>query len=119
MDQNKNKQTYDLEVRTYNFALNCRNFIKLLEINTINNEYQRQLTRSSGSVAANYIEANESLSKRDFIHRIKLSLKETKESRLWLKLCYVWPYMEKQRLELINEASELTKIFSAIIEKSK
>ena len=47
-------------------------------------EYGKQLARSSGSQAANYIEANESLSKKDFSHRAKICRKEAKESKLWV-----------------------------------
>lgn len=72
----------------------------------------KQLVRSSGSVAANYIEANESLSKKDFVMRIKICRKEAKESALWLRLL-------DEPGELTQEARELTKIFGAIIEKSK
>lgn len=70
------------------------------------------MVRSSGSVAANYIEANESLSKKDFVMRIKICRKEAKESRLWLRLC-------DENGELIKESAELTKIFGAILEKCK
>ena len=78
-----------------------------------NIEYEKQLIRSSGSQAANYIEANEGLSKKDFRHRMKISRKEIKESRLWLRLCIV----SSQELE--TKRIELIKIFSSIIEKSK
>ena len=87
MIQKQKTKIYDLEDRTYEFAKNCRNFIKSIPKDLSNIEYGKQLVRSSGSQAANYIEANESLSKKDFFHRIKICRKETKESRLWLRLC--------------------------------
>ena len=72
------------------------------------------------SVGANYIEANEALSKKDFIIRIKICRKEAKESRYWLKLIEVNDKnAEKQRQSLIQEVTELMKIFGAILEKSK
>ena len=80
---------FDLENRTYNFAKRCRNFVKELPRTISNIEYGKQLIRSSGSQAANYIEANECLSKKDFYHRIKICRKESKESRLWLRLCVI------------------------------
>lgn len=87
MNQNTNSKQYDLEERTAKFAECCRDFVKKL-IRTISNiEYGKQLIRSSGSQAANYIEANEALSKKDFIYRIRICRKETKESCLWLRLC--------------------------------
>src|SRR3989344_2190587 len=89
MIKKSNSKLYDLEERTYQFAKRCRNYINKLPKTIANLEYGKQLARSSGSQAANYIEANESLSKKDFSHRIKISRKEAKESRLWLRLCDV------------------------------
>jgi len=82
-----NSKQYDLEERTARFAEQCRDFVKKLPKTISNIEYGRQLIRSSGSQASNYIEANESLSKKDFAHRIRICRKETKESCLWLRLC--------------------------------
>ena len=111
---------YDLEERTFKFALNCREFVKKLSRTISNIEYGKQLIKSSGSQAANYIEANEALSKKDFVHRVKISRKEVKESRLWLKLCDIGFNQELSETQkrLIQEATELTKIFSSILEKS-
>ena len=77
--------------------------------------------RSSGSVAANYIEANESLSKKDFVMRIKICKKEAKETCLWLRLVDTGQEKapELKRNHLFDEATQLMKIFGAIIEKSK
>lgn len=108
---------YDLEERTYKFAKRCRDFVNKLPKSISNLEYARQLIRSSGSVAANYIEANESLSKKDFVHRIKICRKESKESRLWIKLCEVNRNVGAKGLA--KEATEFIKIFSSILGKSK
>lgn len=117
----QNRTIYDLEERTYKFALDCREFVKLLPKSIPNFEYSKQLIRSSGSQAANYIEANESLGKKDFMMRIKICRKESKESRLWLKLCDL--NEDKTLLDvrerLIRESMELTKIFGSILEKCK
>ena len=77
--------------------------------------------RASGSVGANYIEANESLSNRDFLMRIKICRKEAKESRYWLRLVGAGDdaTVEKDRLDLLKEATELTNIFGAIFRKSE
>ncbi|NOQ24041.1 MAG: four helix bundle protein [Bacteroidales bacterium] len=114
-------KTYDLEERTFLFAKEVRLFIKTLEKTIANNEDAKQVVRSSGSVGANYIEANESLSKKDFVYRIKISRKEAKESTYWLRLINETnENLNKQMVEkLIQESTELKKIFSAIIEKSK
>ena len=86
MSESGENRPYDLEERTYAFARDVRAFIKLLDRTIANVEDARQVVRSSGSVAANYIEANESLSKKDFRMRIKIGRKEAKESHLWLDL---------------------------------
>ena len=115
-----NTKQYDLEERTYEYAKECRDFVKELPKSVVNYEYGRQLIRASGSQAANYIEANEALSKKDFTMRIKISRKEAKESAYWLRLLYLGPRhdLEQQRQKLINEATELMKIFSSIMRKS-
>ena len=112
---------YDLEERTFQFAKNVSLYIKKLSKTISNIEYGKQVVRSSGSVGANYIEANEALSKKDFIMRIKLCRKEAKESAYWIRLIIETngeKYTENGR-NLFNEATELKKIFSAILEKSK
>jgi len=112
---------YDLEERTFQFAKEVRVFIKTLEKTIANNEDAKQVIRSSGSIGSNYIEANESLSKKDFVFRLKISRKEAKESIYWLKLINETNELINNQLskKLIQEATELKKILSAIIEKSK
>lgn len=121
MSQNLNNKPFDLEERTHNFAQEVRSFIRQVPRTISNIQDCKQLVRSSGSVAANYIEANESLSKKDFAHRIKICKKESKESRLWLKLIDVGNDVNlvSQRDRLVSETLELMKIFGSIIEKSK
>ena len=84
-DKLQTKQ-YDLEDRTFAFAKDVREFAKHIPRTIANIEDTKQVVRASGSVGANYIEANESLSKKDFIMRIKICRKEAKESRYWLRL---------------------------------
>lgn len=107
---------YDLETRTFEFAKRVRAFVKSLPKNIISIEDGKQLIRSSGSVGANYIEANESFSKKDFFMRIKICRKEAKESRYWLQLIEV---ESKERENLIKEATKLMNIFGAIIRNAK
>jgi four helix bundle protein len=108
----------DLEERTFVFARSIRAFIKTLPRTVGNTEDIRQLVRASGSVAANWIEADEALSKKDFLMRAKICRKEAKESRLFLRLLEVEPANRASRDQLAVEAYELTLIFSAIISKS-
>tara|TARA_R110001632_G_scaffold65515_2_gene155138 strand:+ start:505 stop:858 length:354 start_codon:yes stop_codon:yes gene_type:complete len=110
---------YDLEERTFLFAKEIRKLISELKktINVI--EDGKQLIRSSGSVAANYIEANEHLSNKDFAYRLKICKKEAKESILWLRLLKTEKNLNNHKKidQLIQECTELKLIFSSIIHK--
>ncbi|HVM47687.1 MAG TPA: four helix bundle protein [Candidatus Acidoferrum sp.] len=120
MAGNGNNKQYDLEERTYEFARDVRAFIKKLPRTLANIEDARQVINSSGSVGANYIEANEALSRKDFLMRIKICRKEAKESRLWLRLLYTGEKKDADTVRgaLIQEAVELTSIFGAIVRKA-
>jgi four helix bundle protein len=98
-----------------------RVFVKKLRKTIANIEDGKQLIKASGSVGANYIEANEALSKKDFIMRIKICRKEAKESRYWLKLIDTEGDLELQdeRKNLEQETAELTNIFGSILRKSE
>lgn len=111
-------KTYDLEERTFEFARNIRAFVRKVVKDIPNIEDCKQVVRSSGSVAANYIEANEALSKKDFLMRSKICRKEAKESRLWLRLILA-EGIESERARLEQEAKERTHISGAIITKSE
>lgn len=109
---------FELEERTFKFAAGiiklCRNVSK----DTINDCVTRQLIRSSGSVGANYREANEALSKKDFLHRMKITRKECKESSYWLRLLQESTLISSKIIEPhINESRELRNIFTSIINK--
>ena len=86
-DQN-NKPVYDLEERTFQFEKSVRLFIKTIPRTLATIEDSKQLVKASGSVGANYREANEALCKKDFLMRIKISRKEEKESGYWLRLIH-------------------------------
>lgn len=120
IDNQSNRQ-YDLEERTLEFARRVRTFVKKLPKTVANIEDSKQVIRSSGSIGANYIEANEALSKKDFIHRIKICRKESKESRYWLQLVDIGSKaeLEKEREQLIQEATEFMNIFGSIVRKSE
>jgi four helix bundle protein len=120
MTGENNQKTYDLEERTFEFAKAVRIFIKKLPKTISNIEDSKQVTRSSGSMGANYIEANEALSKKDFAMRIKICRKESKETVYWLRLIDTGESkeLENERQKLAQEATELMMIFSAIMRKS-
>ena len=112
-------KTYDLEERTFQFARRVRAFVKHLHRSICNLEDGKQLVRSYGSVGANYIEANESVSKKDFVLRVRIARKEAKESRYWLRLLDAGgaAEVEHERDALIQEATELMRILGAILQK--
>ena len=118
MTANQRKK-YDLEERTYVFAKNVRTLAAKLPKAIWFTEDIKQLVRASGSVGANYIEANESLSKKDFLMRIKICKKEAKETRYWLNLSEPKNGFSELRSHLISESEELMKIFGAILQKVK
>ena len=122
MENTENSKPYDLEERTFLFARNVRRLIKKLSKNELVADDLRQVIRSSGSVGANYIEANEALGKKDFAMRIRISRKESKESNYWLRLLNDNEYdteIHEEIQELAQEANELMKIFGAILQKTK
>jgi four helix bundle protein len=114
----ENSKPRDLEDRTFLFAESVRALVKKLPRTIGNIEDVRQLVRASGSVAANWIEADEALSKKDFILRVKICRKEAKESRLFRRLVESGIENATRREALAAEARELTLIFASIISKS-
>jgi len=117
MKEDESPKRFDLEERTFAFAKRVCEFVKRLSKTIGNVEDSRQLVRSSGSVGANYIEANESFSKKDFVLRIKICRKEAKESRYWLRLIEAMEESLASERELL--AQELMNIFGAIVRQSE
>jgi len=110
---------FDLEERTLEFSKRIIRLCKRLTKDAINRELIDQLICASGSVGANYREANDALSKRDFVHRIKVTRREAKEAHYWLQLMSeANPAQGKDIAELLEEVLEFKKIFSAIADKA-
>jgi four helix bundle protein len=121
-NQNNNLQTkkYDLEERTAKFAENIIDLMKKLPNNPITKRPIEQIIGSSGSIAANYCEANEAESKKDFIHKVSICKKETKETRPWVRLlARINPEFKENFKIQWKEANELLLIFSSIIRSSR
>ena len=110
---------YDLEERTFEFANDVRLFIKSLPKTIANIEDAKQIVRSSGSVGANYIEANEKLSKKDFLLRMKISRKEAKESVYWLRLIDAANELENGNSFFIYQSSAVDGISSCCFDGSQ
>ena len=119
MPHSANSKPYDLEERTLQFAKASRVFLKQLPRTIANIEDAKQFVRASGSVGANYIEANECIGKKDFVMKVKTCRREAKESRFWLRLVDTGgtELLEQTRKKLYQEAYELLLIFSSIIQK--
>lgn len=117
--EQENPEAPDLEERTYLFAENVRRLARKLPKTDTNREDLPQLIRSSASTAANYLEANDALGRKDFLMRLRIARKEAKESRLFLRLleCNNDEH-ENERSTLVQEALELKLILSAILQKS-
>jgi four helix bundle protein len=113
------ERSKDLIKRTFEFALLVRRFVNRLPKSIENYEDAKQLVRSSGSVAANYIEAQEGLSRKDFFYRTKVCRQEVRESGLWLRLLETGedPSVISQRNQLVTEGDELKRIISSIAGK--
>ena len=119
MLSNENPKPFDLEERTFQFAKTSRAFVKQLPRTISNIEDAKQFIRASGSIGANYIEANEAIGKKDFVMKVKICRREAKESRYWLRLIDIDGKLEMEQARLLNEADELMKIFGAIVRKSE
>ena len=120
MTEIKNYKKYDLEDRTLKYSKAIIDFTNLIPKTIVNREIIKQLLRSSSSIGANYIEANGALGNKDFLMRIKICRKETKESQYWLNLILTKDeHVENQRKALVNEASELLRIFNSILNNMK
>ena len=119
MEERNGQPKYDLEERTFQFARRARQFVRRAPKTLSNYEDSRQLIRASGSVGANYIEANESLGKKDFLLHVRISCQEAKESRYWLQLLDLngspTGELELERAALVKEATELVRIFASIV----
>lgn len=108
---------FDLEERTFQFASDFRDVVRKFKFTISNVEDGKQLIRSSGSIGANYIEANEKLGDKDFLFRLKIARKEAKESKYWLRLLKAGNPDLNEFDKLINESEELKRIISSIIKK--
>ncbi|MFW6154037.1 MAG: four helix bundle protein [Planctomycetota bacterium] len=112
---------YDLETRTLTFAKRTRAFVKGLPKTVDALEDGKQVIRASGSVGANYIEANEALSKKDFLMRLRICRKEAKECRYWFDLLdsAEGDGREHERRALRQEAHELMLTFGAMLRNAQ
>lgn len=116
----ENPKKYDLVQRTTKFSKDIIDFLKKVPENSITKPIINQLIRSGTSIGANYCEADEANSKKDFINKVCISKKETKETKYWLELlAYTLPELKDKSRTLWKEAQEFNLIFASIIKKCK
>lgn len=116
--QKQSNHIFDLEDRTLIFAKRVIRLCKELPPSIVNSKLIDQLIRSSGSVGANYSEANDSTGKKDFLFRLRISRKESKETVFWLELIIEANDSFRSKTEiLIDECTQIRNILSTIINK--
>ena len=109
----------DLLKRTFNFGISCLKFLRKLESNPENNLIRFQLGKSCTSVGANYEESQAGSSKADFTNKVKIALREARETNKWLRVLKELNDSNDESLELlIKESQELKNILGAIVVKS-
>lgn len=114
------KRGYDLEERTAKFGEIVIVFAKKIPENAVTRPLISQLVRSGTSIGANYCEADDAESKKDFVHKIGISKKESRETKHWLRMtATAVPELKTEARKLWLEAKELSLIFSAIIRSAK
>ncbi len=111
----------ELEDRATRFAARVVKVCEALPMNRIGAaHFADQLFRSGTSVAANYAEAAEAESRKDFVHKLKITMKELSETRTWLKIISFAGYLQKDSLDLlVGESVELTRIFAASVRTAR
>lgn len=114
------KTVYDLEERTGKFGESVIEFVKKMPQSPVTISLITQLTRAATSVGANYCEADNACSKKDFINKLYICKKESRESKHWLQMVAKAVDKLKEEADVLGkEAQELNLIFAAIINKCK
>jgi four helix bundle protein len=111
---------FDLEERTKKYGKEVISFVGKIHLNVVNKIIISQLVRSATSIGANYCEADDAYSKKDFVHKLALCRKESRETKHWLEMLKEsGPNFEGEILKFLQEAQELNLIFSAIINRCR
>lgn len=121
MTNGESKRSYDLQERLIDFAVRIIGVVEALPSNRIGNHIASQLARSGTSPAPNYGEAQGAESRNDFIHKMKVSLKELRETHVWLLMIQRKPLIEpaEKLAPIIAECDELIAIFVSSINTAK
>ena len=114
------KNNYDLEERTALFGEAVIKFTKQIPVNPVTAPLIPQFIRAGTSIGANYCEADDAESRKDFNHKIGICKKESREAKHWLRIIVIAvPELKEKARILWQEAKELNLIFNAIIHSSK
>jgi four helix bundle protein len=120
MTKREDGGNFDLEERTALFGEQVIAFAKRIPTNDITGVLVRQFVRSGTSVGANYCEANDAESKKDFRHKIGICRKESKETKHWVRMIVAAdPRLRDEGVPVWQEAKELNLIFGSILKGSK
>jgi four helix bundle protein len=115
----RDRQAFDLEERTAQFGEAVIHFAQTVTKNPVTTPLISQLVRAGTSVGANYCEADDAVSKKDFKNKIGTCRKEARETKLWLRMiAAAEPELKVEARKLWQEAKELHLIFAAIWRKS-
>jgi len=114
------KRVFDLEERTAIFGERIVLFAKKVNETSITRPLINQLVRAGTSVGANYCEADDALTRKEFLHKIGTCRKESRETKHWLRMVWVaYSSLKEEAVNLWIEAQELNLIFSSIVNKLK
>ena len=109
-----------IEIKSFNFAVRIVNLYKYLTDTKKEYVLSKQLLRSGTSIGANVAEAEQAQSKPDFVSKMNIALKETSETKYWIKLLQATDFLSKEESSLIlDDCIELEKILISIVKSSK
>lgn len=115
-----NNADLHIKDRTFDFALRIIKLVNSLPRSNANSAISNQLIRSGTSIGANMEEAQGAFSKKDFIHCVQISLKESRETLYWIKIISESKIIPRARLEvLIDENEQIIKILTTILKHAK
>ncbi len=115
----KSRQKFDIQERTFEFAVRVVKLVNRLPRTIAGVEIGRQIVRSATSVGSNVEEADAAESKRDFIHKMSIAHKETRETRYWLRVIGAALLDDEEVRALIQESDELVRILYTIVENAR
>ena len=115
----KEGQKFDIQERTFKFAVRVVKLLNRLPRTTAGFEIGKQVVRSAMSIGSNVEEADAAESKQDFIHKMSIAHKETRETRYWLRIIRAALLDDDELRALIQESDELVRILYTIVENAR